>query len=74
MFAFPKLVFLILLAGAIWIVYRWMNNPARRLQSQRASRPRRSIAAEDLVPCGVCGSYVAAHAPTCARPDCPQPR
>ena len=75
MFEFPKLVFLILVAGAIWIVYRWVNGPAPSIADrQRASRPRRSIPAEDLVACGVCGAYVAAHAPACVRPDCPQPR
>jgi ferredoxin len=74
MFEFPKLVFLILVFGAIWIGYRWLNGPARELPRRRAPQPRRAIKAEDLVACGVCGSYVAAHAPACARPDCPQPR
>ena len=74
MFEFPKLVFLILVFGAIWIGYRWLNGPARELPRRRASQPRRALPAEDLVACGVCGAYVAAHAPVCARPDCPQPR
>ena len=75
MFEFPKLVFLILVGVAIWIVHRWLNGPARDLaQRRRARQPQRAIPAEDLLPCRVCGSYVAAHAPACARPDCPQPR
>ncbi len=74
MFEFPKLVLLILVFGAIWIGYRWLNGPARELTRRRAPQPRRAILAEDLVACGVCGSYVAARAPACSRPDCPQPR
>lgn len=73
MFEFPKLVVLILLFAAIWIAYRWLNRPARELPRRRGPPPR-AIPAEDLVACGVCGSYVAARAPACARPDCPQPR
>jgi hypothetical protein len=74
MFEFPKLVFLIVVFAAIWIVYRWLNGPMRELQRRRATRPQRSLPAEDLVACGLCGAYVAAHSPACARPDCPQPR
>jgi ferredoxin len=74
MFEFPKLVVLILVFAAIWIAYRWLNGPARALPRRRAPQPRRAIPAEDLVACGVCGAYVAAHAPACVRPDCPQPR
>jgi peptidoglycan/LPS O-acetylase OafA/YrhL len=74
MFAFPKLVLLLLVFGALWIFYRWVNNPVRELQRRRAARPPRPIPAEDLVACGVCGSYVAAVAPRCARRDCPRPR
>jgi hypothetical protein len=74
MFEFPKLVFLLLVLGAIWIGYRWLNGPARELPGRRAPQPRRAIPAEDLVACGVCGAYVAPHAPACPRPDCPQSR
>src|SRR5947207_4424571 len=31
MFAFPKLVVLILVIAAVWIGYRWLNGPAREL-------------------------------------------
>lgn len=74
MFEFPKLVVLILVFAAVWIGYRWLNGPVRELQRRRAPQPRPAIPAEDLVACGVCGAYVAARAPACARPDCPQPR
>jgi len=74
MFAFPKLVVLILVAAAVWIGYRWLNGPVRPLPRQRAQAPRPAIHAEDLAPCGVCGAYVAARAPGCGRPDCPRPR
>jgi hypothetical protein len=73
MFAFPKLVLIILVIAAVWIGYRWLNGPARELPRRRAGR-RPAIHAEDLAACGVCGAYVAASAPSCGRPDCPQPR
>jgi hypothetical protein len=73
MFAFPKLVLIILVIAAIWIGYRWLNAPARDLPRRRAPR-RPAIHAEDLAACAVCGAYVAISAPRCGRPDCPQPR
>jgi hypothetical protein len=74
MFAFPKLVLLILVIATVWIAYRWLNGPARELPRRRQSSPRPALHAEDLAPCGVCGAYVAAAAPGCGRPDCPRPR
>jgi hypothetical protein len=75
MFAFPKLVLLIVIAAAAWIVYRWVNGPMRELPRRRTSAPNRpAVHAEDLAPCGACGAYVAARAPGCGRPDCPRPR
>ena len=74
MFELPKLVVLILVFGAIWIAYRWLNGAGRQLPRRRGDTPKRAIPAEDLVACSVCGAYVAARAPACARPDCPQPR
>lgn len=73
MFAFPKLLLLILVIAAVWLAYRWLNGPARELHRRaRAARP--AIHAEDLAPCGVCGAYVAARAQGCGRADCPRPR
>jgi hypothetical protein len=43
---------------------------ARRAKSPGAARPR-ALAAEDLVKCDRCNSYVAAHAAACGRPNCP---
>jgi hypothetical protein len=74
MFEFPKLVVLILVFAAVWIGYRWLNGPARELPRRRAPPPGRTIQAEDLVACGVCGAYVSAQASGCGRPDCPRPR
>jgi hypothetical protein len=74
MFEFPKLVFLLLVFGAVWIVYRWINAPARQLPRRRAQSPRQALQAEDLTACRVCGAYVAARSPACGRPDCPQRR
>jgi hypothetical protein len=74
MIALPKLVLLVLVVAAFWYGYRWLNGPARDLPRRRATAPRSAVKAEDLVPCGVCGAYVAAAAPGCGRPDCPRPR
>jgi hypothetical protein len=74
MFAFPKLVLLILVIAAVWIGYRWLNGPVRELPRRHARAPHPAIHAEDLAPCEVCGAYVAVRAARCGRPDCPSPR
>ena len=75
MLDFPKLVFLIVVFAAIWIVYRWLIGPRRELPRQRPGQSqRRAIPAEDLVACDVCRAYVSAGAQACARRDCPRPR
>ena len=74
MFAFPKLIVLVLIVAAAWVSYRWLNGLTRELGHRGAPSPRPAIKAEDLVACGVCGAYVAAAAPGCGRPDCPRPR
>jgi hypothetical protein len=76
----PKLVVVVLLLVAAWYVRRWLRTPPRRPGAPRPppgpARPQqqRAIEAEDLVACTVCGAYVAASAPPCAKPGCPRPR
>ncbi len=74
MFAFPKLIVVILIIFAAWVGYRWLGGLTRELERRRPARPHPKVTAEDLVACGVCGAYVAAGAPGCGRPDCPRPR
>ena len=50
MFDFPKLVALILVFGAVWIAYRWLNGPTRDLPRRPPASRRRAIEAEDLSP------------------------
>jgi hypothetical protein len=73
MFAFPKLVIVVLVVAAAWIGYRWLNGVTRDLPRRRVASPQALVNAEDLAPCEVCGAYVAAGAPACGRPDCPRP-
>jgi hypothetical protein len=73
MIALPKLVLLILVAIVLWYAKRWWNHvPPRIVRPRQAPSPQAAI--QDLVACRVCGSYVAADAGGCGRPDCPQPR
>lgn len=84
MFAPPKMIVLILLVVAAWFIMRWINRPARpsrpyagrpqRPAGPRAQARQQAIEAEDLVRCGVCGSYVAITAAGCGKPGCPRPR
>jgi len=74
MFAFPKLIIVVLVVAAAWVGYRWLNGVTRELSSRRPPPPNRAINAEDLVACEICGAYVAAGAGACGRPDCPRPR
>jgi len=75
MFAFPKLIVVVLVVAAAWVGYRWLNGVTRELSSRPPTPPpNRAINAEDLVACEVCGAYVAADAGVCGRPDCPRPR
>jgi hypothetical protein len=73
MFAFPKLIIVVLVVAAAWVGYRWLNGITRDLPRRRVASPRAPINAEDLAACGVCGAYVATGAPACGRPDCPRP-
>ena len=73
MFAFPKLMIVVLVVAA-WVGYRWLNGVTRELPRRRMASPRTPINAEDLAACEVCGAYVAAGAPACSRSDCPRSR
>jgi hypothetical protein len=66
----PKLIVLALAVLAIWTVLRWFNQAARDRLRQRGE-PRRTIKAEDLTACPVCGAFVAAGSRGCGRSDCP---
>lgn len=75
-----KLLLLILLILGVWYGYKYMGRVeavrrALREELQRrhkAQAPPRSIEAEDLSKCPVCGAYVAAKsAGNCGRADCP---
>ena len=71
-----KLLLLVAVFLAVWTVVRWLNGPpARALHRRRPhAQPQRRIEAEDLVPCSVCGAYVATTARRCGRTNCPLPR
>jgi hypothetical protein len=79
MIALPKLLLLLIVAVAAWYAMRWFNRappqmPAgvpSRAAAQAARRP--AIEAEDLVACGVCGTYVALNARGCGKAGCPRP-
>ena len=74
-FSLTKLLFTAAVIAAVWYGYKWVG----RIQSQRTAedkldgnRPQPSPAAvEDMIRCPVCDSFVAAHAASCGRGDCP---
>jgi hypothetical protein len=78
--SFGKLVVLAIIIAVVWIVFRYarrMEATARGLRREldrrrQSGRAARTIAAEDLVKCDRCGSYVAGRgAAACGRADCP---
>lgn len=78
MFELPKLLLIVIVAAVAWYAMRWLNRPppkmpagVRRRAAQPASQP--AIEAEDLVACGVCGTYMALHARGCGKAGCPRP-
>jgi hypothetical protein len=75
MITLPKLLLIVLLIAAVWVVFRWLNPPAPSVPRRRpAASPRPAQSAvEDLTACRVCGAYVAASARVCGKPGCPQP-
>jgi uncharacterized protein len=82
MLALPKLLFLILVAMAIWKVFRWVQRISafqaalRQRAAERAAPPgerrNQGVRAEEMAKCVACGVYVAERsARACGRPDCP---
>mgnify|MGYP006444326927 CR=1 FL=1 len=82
-FSLSKLLFTILVIGAVWYGFKWIG----RLQSRSGARGRvrgadaspseapQPLEAQEMVQCAVCGDYVAAGAVVdCQRAECPYPR
>jgi hypothetical protein len=71
----PKLVVILLIGFLVWYAVRWVNGASPRVR-RRGPAPQspRQPAIEDLVACRACGAYIAAGAPGCGKPGCPQPR
>jgi ribosomal protein L32 len=78
-----KILVLAVLVAVVWYGFKYRARieavravlqreaEARRARA-RQGEPRQTLAAEDLVKCDRCGSYVAAHsASACGRADCP---
>jgi Na+-transporting methylmalonyl-CoA/oxaloacetate decarboxylase gamma subunit len=75
MFVPTKLLFLVLLAFAVWYAVRVFNRLVPPAPRRRPAAPAGARAAvEDLTACRICGAYVAASARACGKPACPQPR
>jgi hypothetical protein len=75
----PELFLILVVVFAAWHVVKKFNQmrpttPTAQPQPQAQARARPLVEAEDLVSCGVCGTYVAASARHCGRGGCPQPR
>src|SRR4051812_43289807 len=71
-----KLIALAALLFAVWYGLRWfqrINHLAKSVEQARreAAAPPPPAKTEALAACPVCGTYVAARSPACARPDCP---
>ena len=75
MIELPKLLLLVVIAVAVWYVMRWLNRPPPVSETRRGRRPGRQarIEAEDLVSCGVCGTYMELNAAGCGKAGCPRP-
>jgi ribosomal protein L32 len=76
-----KLIVLIVIILVVWYGFKYVQRVeevrrvlrAERNQRRQAASQRASVRqAEDLVKCGPCGAYVAAHSTSpCSREDCP---
>jgi len=85
--SFGKLVVLAILILVVWYGFKYASRveavrqalkremAAQRERARTQAKPGPTLAAEDLVKCNRCGSYVAAHAAAgCGRADCPYRR
>jgi uncharacterized protein len=76
-----KLLFLAGAVAGVWYLFKMLAGPSQRpaqpdpqvrKQAAKSASGSRAIEAEDMVPCKVCGTYVAATgARSCGRADCP---
>ncbi len=89
MFSLSKILFLILVIGAVWFGWRWYNRVGAVGRERLRERERRGagksgssaggaaaqVTAEDMEKCPECGAYVAPRsAVACGRPACPYGR
>lgn len=79
--SFAKILLIVAVIAIVWFGWRWYQrweleqrtgaSSDKRTRGEEAPR----LAAEDMVACRVCGTYVAPKsARACARPACPYPR
>ena len=80
-FSFAKLLLIVAVIAIVWFGWRWYQRweLEQRTGGDAAKRAGRAespkLAAEDMVACRICGTYVAPKsARACARPACPYPR
>jgi hypothetical protein len=73
----PELFIILVVVFAAWHVVKAFNRmrpPTSPQRPQPRPQARPMIAAEDLVSCRACGTYIASSARHCGRAGCPQPR
>jgi hypothetical protein len=67
-----KLILLALAAVAAWYGYRWWR---AKVAAEIIARDKARTIGEELQPCRICGTYVAAATVAdCGRAGCPYPR
>ena len=75
-----KIIFTILIIGAVWYGFRWMNRMGQSGAQKAKERLRRASGqspapVEDMKPCVVCGDFVIHDlASNCGRENCPFPK
>lgn len=88
-FSLPKILFTIAVIALVWYGFKWFTryqevqaegrksvNSGRRGASagRKPAEPAGDAAAEEMVACSACGTYVVAKgARSCGRGDCPYP-